>query len=949
MSLPATPSPDSDAFVVSDSGQATQNSNSDAQWEQPLPAARYALFLFSATLLVAGFYLYALVALLLGALSWVLALVIAILGAQYGGLALAGPLLTGIGASLKVLANGLRLRKGADFSVKLARDEAPALWKLAEEFSRALKVAPPREVVLENGVNAYVMLSGWFTGRGKTRLGVGFDLLAGLSESGARAVMAHEIAHAKHVQRGYKGYLMRGWARTGQCAGALKAVANEESNHGAVRFVAQSLGALPDWIGRVAGRLIAACSRYDEFLADRIAAQLCGKDACRQALLATHVLDFQADRIDYRERLLHLERAPGYAAWLCEKLDVPDDAKRLELEARALERAHRHEMSTHPALPDRLRALDESETLAPPFQGAKSALVWLSDANAAATKLLREVERVAAEEERRATASLAKWMRKGSAYSKHRRDSNILFSIGAIGVALLVWLNWTQTWKDGEEFWVVNGVFGGAAALFLIFGFTARRQGWKNLELPIPTFVDYRAALFGRRDENRAAREAYQVGKTLPEREKYAMEIARDETDAAKNVALGAQIRAEVPAEISKPAALARHFAQRGFEALAKCDYARASLCARLALDEKPNFSDALVIWGVCGAFQAQDGSESALQTLGQTRATFSTRWASAWAMCLWNNTGGGEAFLLDLTRHKRDSPMLWALLGYCQAANGKPRESLVSRKRALELCSQNGFVDEDDEACHRFVLAQNLTALGQLGEARGHLDWLREYTKRASMRGLEARNLELEEIKWLLSSGEETRALERARFVDEAFPEARHRLELAESLAGSSERATQDAAKSLFERVLESGNYPQARVALSRLAWECDDKAQARLELLAALPCEKIRPLDAVHPLSILGDVLDGLRAVDDLMPAKVTAWETHLDAADSPLEVKKLSLLCLAPDEAAARNRALEIFRALWADADLESKVSLAVAGKEMQPDDVAPPGIYGCKWES
>ena len=435
--------------------------------EQPLPAARYGLFLFVATLLILLFYAFSALFLVCGALLWG-ALALLSVALSYYGLAITWHIVHALGAMLKSVARGLRLGRGVDFHLTLTRQQAPQLWALIEDLSARIGVAPPNEYVLESGTNAYVMLRGMAMGRGKTRLGVGFDLLAGLSEAQARAVMAHEIAHAKYVRRGYQGFLMRGLFRLGRCAGSIEAIRDHEENHKLARFTARITGALPTWLSKTAGKLIAACSRYDEFLADRISAEICGPTPCREALLAINVVAHQADKIGYRERLLHLEREEGYAGWLREKLKVPDDAKRLEIEARALERAHRHELSTHPALPDRLAAIDA----VPPSSHAEgvngaSGLDWFADAEAVGAGLLRHIEQTAATEEAKATKSLAKWMRKqgrgqgSAALLNNNRVGAVIALVVGVGLTIFLVQFLSSLWSMGArggEIWVIGAL-----------------------------------------------------------------------------------------------------------------------------------------------------------------------------------------------------------------------------------------------------------------------------------------------------------------------------------------------------------------------------------------------------------------------------------------------------------------------------------------------------------
>ena len=937
--------------------------------EQALPAARYGLFLFTATLLIAAFYLYSALFLLIGSLLWVVVLVLGLIGSQYGGMAVGWPVLNGLGAALKACARGLKIGRGAEFHLTLAREQAPRLWEVVEDLSRRLGVAPPREFVLENGVNAYVMLRGVAAGRGKTRLGVGFDLLAGLSEAQARAVMAHEIAHAKYVRRGYQGFLMRGLFRLSRCAGAFEGIAGHEENPKAARNVARMVGAVPIRISKSAGRLIAACSRYDEFLADRVAAEICGPTPCRAALLATHVLDFQADKIDYRERLLHLEREPGYARWLRERLHVPDDAKRLEIEARALARAQRHEMSTHPALPDRLAAIDAVADATGSDEGAATGLVWLRKPDEIAGLLLRHIEQTAAKEEAKATQSLARWMRKrGRERGRNALANNEkLWALAMLGFAVffgMVWWNFAREMLlPSEDFdplqsWaLIAGVAllplgSGAAAVYLATK-TPQRAG----QLPIPAFSFQRAAQLQTRDHNRAARDRVAARKKLPPAEKRALDAADEEAKARRNIERGGALRAAAPAELTRAAALTRFRIDQGYAALARGEMAEAAHCARLILELDGTRAEAVILRAICNAARGWQGVVGNLENAAATKMGAQGQWALAWIACLQGETGTGEAFLLEQSRRHPQSATVRALLAGCQAQNGKPREALASRKLALQLARQTPHTDAQvahaDEACHRFLLAQNQIALGQLSEARDELDWLEIYRTKcdkasASLVGLDVFALELEELKWQVARGETERALARADQLAAAQPRARDQIEIGEALSEAREELPRRAAQVCYERALEIGFYPQAKVALSRLFYDREERECARRALLESLDMSHPRPHDAAHPLSQLNDVTQGLRLIADAPPAPVQGWEIALDAKGLKLDVKTLHLLILAPDEAAARAQGAEIFEALVPDQAFDDRLKITRAPAQYQPDEPAPPGIYGTRWE-
>ena len=938
--------------------------------EQPLPAARYGLFLFVATLLISAFYVFSALFLLAGSLVWIIGALVAF-SLSYYGLPWGWPIVHSLGAALRAFARGLRLGRGVDFHLKLTRQQAPQLWAVVEDLSARLNVAPPREYVLESGTNAYVMLRGVAAGRGKTRLGVGFDLLAGLSEAQARAVMAHEIAHAKYVRRGYQGFLMRGLFRLARCAGALEAIRDHDDNHKLARFTARMIGFVPSWLSSTAGKLIAACSRYDEFLADRIAAEICGPAPCRSALLAVHVVGHQADKIDYRERLLHLEREHGYVAWLRERLQVPDDAKRLEIEGRALERAERHELSTHPALPDRLAAIDAVSSAGDAGNvSGESGLVWFADASEVGAQLLRHIETTAATEEAKATKSLAKWVRK----QERGQGSVALFNntrLGAFVAALVgVGLTWflfdflSNAWQmgaRGSEIWIIGALtaliplvaFGGAYDLW-------RRASARAGQLPIPPLALYNDALLKQREKRRATWQDADERRPLSDTEKRALQARDEEDEARDNIVCGAQLRAGAPTDARKPAALARFYIARGYDALARGDIATALHAARLACESEPERDEATLIRRVCNAARGWQGGGAHTKAIADKHG-LGGRWALCWIALSENNTAVAEAMLLELTRSRPKNATLRALLGHCQMRNGKPREALASRKLSLQLAQSSPEIAPDlqpaEEACHRFALAYNLTELGQLAEARVELDWLAAHRADLQSRGeklvgIDAHRLDLEELKWQIARGQSDASLASAQRLADALPRAHNYLDIASALAETSDEALLHAAKCYYERALDCGFYPRAKVALSRLAFERDDKIASRQLLLESLDTRTERPQDANHPLSMLESVTQGLRAIDDAKPEPVKAWEVALQAKDLKLDIEQLFLLCLAPDEARARALAQEIHGALLPDApndeEWQRRITVTHAPTQYQPDEAAPAGIYGSRWE-
>ena len=938
--------------------------------EQPLPAARYGLFLFVATLLILSFYAFSALFLVFGSLLWIVAVLVSF-SLSYYGFPLGWIFVHSLGASIKSVARGLRLGRGVDFHLVLRREQAPQLWTIIEDLSARLNVTPPNEYVLESGTNAYVMLRGVTAGRGKTRLGVGFDLLAGLSEAQTRAVMAHEIAHAKYVRRGYQGFLMRGLFRLGRCAGAIESIRDHDDNHKIARFTARVIGALPTWLSKTAGKLIAACSRYDEFLADRIAAEICGPAPCREALLAVNVVGHQADKIGYRERLLHLDRDGSYADWLRQKLKAPDDARRLEIEARSLERAQRHELSTHPALPDRLAAIDavDSDGDTAILDG-ESGLDWFADADEVGAQLLRHIEQTAAVQEAKATKSLAKWVRKqergqgGAALLNNNRVGAVVALVVGVSLAVFLFNFLSSLWAmgaRGNEIWVIGALTAIVPIVALYGAFDLWRRAPARIgQLPIPPYAFYNAARLQQRATQLRQNENHAARKTLSDAQKRALQAADEEQIAQENVARGASLRARSPLS-DKPKMRAHFYVRQGYEYLARGDIDGALQCARLASEIEPERDEAVLIRRVCAAVRGWKGGGNAQTKAVADKHGIGGKWAMIWIALAENNSALAEALLLEMLRSRPKNATLRALLAQCQLRNGKPREGLASRKLALELHDKSTEIPIElrahEAANHRFALAFNQIALGQLAPARAELDWLANYRAELEqagekMIGIDPYSLDLEELKWQIARGQTAAAMNWARKLADDKPKAKTYLDVAGALHETSDESLLAASQNYYERALEIGFYPRAKLALAHLHFNRDDRITARRLALESLDTRRPRPTDANHPVSVVGTVIEILRSIDDAAPETVKAWEICLDAKDLKLDIKQLFLLCLTPDEARARHIAQEIFGALMPgenfDEEWQRRVTVTHAPTQYQPDDAAPIGIYGSRWE-
>ncbi len=921
--------------------------------ETPLARNQYLRYLALATVLIALFYIFCLLALGLGILAWCATALVGVLGIQYGGSVILGVAVMPLGRVLLAFARSLKIGRGKEFRIALTRDEAPRLWSEIDELARIMGVTPPRQITLENGVNAWVELRGVAAGRGKTRLGVGLDLLVGLTPAQGRAVLAHEIAHAKHVKRGYQGFLMRGFWRLERCRATLESIAGYQKNAKGVRALARNANKIPVWLGERAGRLIAACSRFDEFEADREAALICGSDVAKNALLTTHVLAERASRLSYRERLIHLGR--GDVAWLEKQLHVADDNHRLAIENQALSHARRHELSTHPALPDRLSALEALPCATVPFApDAASETFWLARSGESSRRLLEEIEKLAARQEREETRALARRMKKRirdeKNQSKRKAGAHPVEGVVAFVLGTLLGGGTIFSWN------IVNGhdlsFLCFMAILSLGFYGYAAWSLWpraRHSELSVFPYGAYRQALELRGEQRREIGVRSDAAKNLNDSEKRRAQMIEDLEREEERVALSAALRATLPPEIQTSAALMRFWNEKGFEILAQAAFRRAALCARLSFEaQRKNNPNAWLVHGVCLAFHGQSGAKESIETA----LKHDTGWSSQWARALWllliGSWGSAEALLLELCRQRPKDSTLVALLATCQSSSGKAREALLTRRRALQLYQVNSHSEQNDEAWYRFDLARSLIALGQTKAAREELSWV-ETHRTEDNNSIGVWNLEWELLCIAIAHGDEVEVTTRIARLIELRDDPFGLLRIASLLAGDRTPFSQQRAKFLYEKLVTIGHYPQARMGLAWLFIEEHEKDLARKNAMAALDCLQSRPFDASNPLSLLGSALQVMRSLDESPPSQVQAYEAQLDASEWQIGPDKITLLCFFENENETRRAASRVFGALLPECDLEDHITVKkVTDENLVPKEPMVPAITDFKTE-
>jgi Zn-dependent protease with chaperone function len=200
-------------------------------------------------------------------------------------------------APMPVFFRSLWVRTGPEFRIALRQEDAPGLFAILERLCERAQVRVPQSVALEMSCGAWVRLKGFRRGAGGTILGIGYDLLAGLSEGEIEGVLAHEMMHAKLVQRGFKRWLHGGLNRAVQLVRGLSAQAED------ARRARRSAGTTnmflnwADWLARQGVRMVSGCSRQDEFAADLGATRICGQGFLQSALMKLEAINRNSSRL----------------------------------------------------------------------------------------------------------------------------------------------------------------------------------------------------------------------------------------------------------------------------------------------------------------------------------------------------------------------------------------------------------------------------------------------------------------------------------------------------------------------------------------------------------------------------------------------------------------------------------------------------------------------------
>ena len=265
-------------------------------------------------------------------------------------------LLFGLGLLAAVILRAFRVRLTPPTGFEVHREDAPRLFLLIDKLTKALGTPPFHHVFIVNDLNAAVAqvpclgIFGWY----QNNLLLGLPLMLAMTPAQFRAVLAHEFGHLGRQHGRFPGWIYRTrivWSR-------LLEELRARHHWGSVLFTK-----FLDWYAPFFNAYSFVLARAQEYEADRQAARLVGPHAMKDALASLQVIARLMDELYWpalNRRTITNPTPP--ASHLDELITVlqrvpPQDSIRKWMQD-AMQQTTNY-ADTHPALADRLAALDQ--------------------------------------------------------------------------------------------------------------------------------------------------------------------------------------------------------------------------------------------------------------------------------------------------------------------------------------------------------------------------------------------------------------------------------------------------------------------------------------------------------------------------------------------------------------------------------------------------------------
>ena len=265
-------------------------------------------------------------------------------------------LLFGLGILAAIILRAFWVRFAPPTGYEVHREDAPRLFLLIDKLTTALGTPPFHHVLIVNDLNAAVAqrprlgIFGWY----RNYLLLGLPLMLAMTPAQFRAVLAHEFGHLGRQHGRFSGWIYRTrmvWSR-------LLEELRARDHWGSVLFTK-----FLDWYAPFFNAYSFVLARAQEYEADRQAARLVGPHAMKDALASLQVIARLMDELYWpalNRRTITNPTPP--ASHLDELITVlqrvtPQGSIQKWMHE-ALQQTTNY-ADTHPALADRLAALDQ--------------------------------------------------------------------------------------------------------------------------------------------------------------------------------------------------------------------------------------------------------------------------------------------------------------------------------------------------------------------------------------------------------------------------------------------------------------------------------------------------------------------------------------------------------------------------------------------------------------
>ncbi len=854
--------------------------------DRPLSGTANFMLLLAATATMLLFYLFVIGSILVLLTILLIELIVFVAAMRFGIGGVLIPVIKGHGQLCIAFCRSMKLGKPPGFRIALEKSDNPELHGTLKNICEKAGVPLPRTIYLEMGVNAWVQMKGFRRGSGTTALGIGYDLLAGLTRVEFEGVLAHEMMHAKLVERGFRQLLSGGIGRAAKLTNILAVHLAEGRRAKRSENLTAAFMRGADTLTRQAARQVAACSRQDEFAADRGAAEISSAGAIRSALLKLEGLNRIALRLNLRERVAQLESGEGFSEWLIEELSVTQPSAEAEVKIAAF-----NKYSTHPSLHDRLAALSiyPDQTL----EESSSAIGLLAQPDDVAEKLVKVIQEQVIAQEETDSKKLTQWSRKTGA--SHQVQPK---QMGGICVVIFGFV------LSGCVAASYSGLLASVlAVLSLVGGVVLYRFGYyrEDIFLPVPDYTLIKVAW------------------------QKKLDIKQDEISKMEEGLRDAILHER------KRSGRESLLVKRSYEALETCDYVRAHVAARICLEvNNKSIPGALAFVVAAGYLRQRPQVTQALRFVIRSTGMRgpSQPWGAGWGLLLLGDWVHAEAFLEQARTGNPASATILALLAHSQARRGKLFSAIASARQAATM--------QPIEKEYAKLLIDLLLQGGFLREANEQLSQLQEQAATDP-------ELMINMVKLGLMSKQVAVANQWAELAIDS-PAGPHKFV---KLGAAYEAARHDEkAKEFFRHALTLGHYPEALIGLGRLEIHHRNFEQARIHLLAALNLHLPVGEESANPVELVLPIFQQLKLLQDPV-LDCRAWIVAMSQLMTPAALANVTLLIYAPTQAEAQGYLSAAVAAMQPNRQLPpvpKAMTWRAAPREQQPDGPVIPGIQG-----